>query len=84
MPDEFTDVIIPLDNSFRENYPVIRQGKSEIRSIWIHRGAKINLSSKGDLVIHSYEYSLFDRGQIVREFHYASDLSANTFSSRGQ
>ncbi len=84
VPDEFTDVVIPLDNSCKENYPVILRGKNEIRSIWIHRGAKINVTSTGELKIYSNEYSLFDRGQIVYDFHFSSELSANIYLTRAQ
>jgi hypothetical protein len=41
IPDEFTDVIIPLDITLGKNYPVIRTLNVEVNSLFIEAGAEI-------------------------------------------
>jgi hypothetical protein len=51
VPDEFTDVVIVWDQTMQENYPLVKEAKFEVHSIWIHDGAKLNICYSTDPVI---------------------------------
>jgi hypothetical protein len=56
VPDEFADVIIPFDQSYRKNYPVIRSDAGNVNSIRIACGARIDLAKGGSLGILNPDY----------------------------
>jgi len=66
MPDEFTDVIIPLDNSTSFNYPQIQKGDVEINSLYISPGAML-LLNQFEIVILDVRKSYFKSSQIIRK-----------------
>ena len=45
IPDEFTDVVIPYDETLGKNYPVVQTTNVEINSICIRLGAQIQIES---------------------------------------
>jgi hypothetical protein len=70
VPDEFSDVIIPVDISIDRNYPVINGGTTtvEINSLSIWPGATITLKT-GTLSILDPERSYFSLYQILGNGH---------------
>lgn len=65
VPDEFTDVIIPLDNNPGHPYPVLTEGKTaEINSLHIWPGAYLTVEI-GQLSVHDIERSIYLRSQIL-------------------
>jgi len=75
-PDEFTDVIIPLDNTLSGNYPVIKAKKIEINSLNIFPGASL-VMLKGELSILDPEKSVFEKNQVVRKIKAGKSKEAN-------
>jgi hypothetical protein len=43
IPDEFTDVMIPVDITLGNNYPVISNGSVEVNSLTVSSGAHIQV-----------------------------------------
>ncbi len=64
LPDEFTDVIIPLDDSITDNYPNFKSGRSEINSLSIWPGANLTMKG-GELLILNTDKNYYDRNQIM-------------------
>lgn len=65
VPDEFTDVIIPLDHTSGLNYPTISQVEVEINSLFIYPLAYIELKN-GSIKIVDAGKSLFLNKQIIQ------------------
>ena len=63
LPDEFTDVVIPVDISITYNYPVINS-EAEINSLSVWPGASLTIKN-GSLTIHDTERSNYKRVQIL-------------------
>ncbi len=63
VPDEFTDVIIPLDESQPDNYPVYSDGRQEINSLAIWPGALLHIKG-GELVILDTGKNVYSPEQI--------------------
>ena len=63
LPNEFTDVVIPVDISVTYNYPVIN-GEVEINSLSVWPGAILTIKD-GSLTIHDTERSNYKRVQIL-------------------
>ena len=64
LPDEFTDVVIPVDNTLTNNYPVFTSGEIEINSLSIHSGARLTLK-RSDLFILDPALSEYKPNQII-------------------
>lgn len=64
LPDEFTDVVIPVDNTITNNYPVFKSGDVEINSLCIWSGASLTMK-RGDLFIVNPDMSNYKPTQIV-------------------
>lgn len=64
VPDEFTDVIIPLDQAMSYSYPVVNSATIEINSLHIWPGAILTII-EGELNILDAERSHFKRHQIL-------------------
>lgn len=64
VPDEFTNVIIQVDNSTRHKYPVLNMKQTEINSLSIWPGACIFLK-KGNLYILEPQSNYFNRSQVI-------------------
>src|SRR5687767_4032770 len=64
VPDEFTDVIIPLDIALRYSYPVIQSGYVEINSLHVWPGAILTIVN-GEIHILDAERSNYHRHQII-------------------
>ncbi len=65
IPDELTDVIIPLDESFNDNYPVIENQIPEINSLRIPVGSHLSIQN-GNIIIQCLRKSSFNQKQIIR------------------
>ena len=63
LPDQFTDVVIPVDISITYNYPVIND-EVEINSLSIWPGASLAIKN-GSLTIQDMERSNYKRVQIL-------------------
>lgn len=63
LPDDFTDVFIPVDNTFTANYPVIKSGSVEINSLTMHADASLILKT-GNLSILEPAHSHYRKNQI--------------------
>ena len=63
LPDQFTDVIIPVDISITYNYPVITD-EVEVNSLSVWPGAILTIKD-GTLTIHDTERSNYKRVQIL-------------------
>ena len=64
VPDEFTDVVIPVDIMIERNYPVIRSGDVEINSLSIWPGACLTIK-EGTISVLDRERSYFNWNQII-------------------
>ncbi len=64
IPDEFTDVIIPVDISINYRYPVIKSSATEINSLHIWPGATLTVK-EGEMWILDAERSDYLRNQII-------------------
>lgn len=64
LPDDFTDVFIPVDNTLSCNYPVINAGVVEINSLNMHRDASLFII-KGTLSILDPGKSQYRKNQIT-------------------
>ena len=64
VPDEFSDVVIPLDVSAEAHYPVISRTAAEINSLHIWPGAVLTIN-KGSLEIFDIGKSVFRRHQVI-------------------
>ncbi len=64
LPDEFTDVFIPVDNTLTCNYPVIKSGEVEINSLNMHADASLVIL-KGNLSILDPVKSHYRKNQIL-------------------
>src|SRR5687768_9921310 len=64
VPDEFSDVVIPLDVSADAHYPVISGSMAEINSLHIWPGAVLVIE-KGKVEILDIEKSVFRRHQVI-------------------
>lgn len=80
LPDEFTDVIIQVDNSSRHKYPVLNTNREEINSLRIWPGACLILK-EGNLYVLDAQASYFRHSQVngkgklifIDDPHYVSD-----------
>jgi hypothetical protein len=63
VPDEFTDVIIPLDETQSNNYPVYATGSAEINSLNIWPGAILHIKG-GELIILDTGKNVYSPDQI--------------------
>lgn len=64
VPDEFTDVIIQMDNSSKNKYPVLQMHQIEINSLSIWPGACI-VVKQGTMCIMDPGKNYFNRNQIT-------------------
>ena len=64
VPDEFSDVVIPLDVSAKTKYPVISQTTVEINSLHMWPGTVLTLQ-KAKLEIVDTGKSVFRRHQVI-------------------
>lgn len=64
VPDEFTDVIIQVDNSNKPQYPVLQLQRTEINSLSIRPGACI-VVNQGTLYIMDPGKNYFSSHQII-------------------
>ncbi|MFZ1676511.1 MAG: hypothetical protein WBP41_20675 [Saprospiraceae bacterium] len=64
MPDDFSDVFIPVDNTLICNYPVIIAGEVEINSLNMHHDASL-IILKGNLSILDPGKSNYRKNQIL-------------------
>ena len=64
VPDEFSDVIIPLDVSADAHYPEITRTDAEINSLHMWPGAVLTIN-KGSLEINDIDKSVFRRHQVI-------------------
>ena len=64
LPDEFTDVVIPVDISITYNYPVINTDSVEINSLSIWPGAVLKMK-KGQLTILDPKRCNYSRIQVI-------------------
>lgn len=64
VPDEFTDVIIPFNNSSRQAYPVLEGQRIEINSLSMLPGAIIILDDC-ELTVFNVDRSVFRENQIM-------------------
>src|SRR5688572_13088206 len=64
VPDEFSDVIIPLDVSADAHYPVISRTTVEINSLHMWPGTVLTIN-KGSLEILDIGKSVFRRHQVI-------------------
>lgn len=63
IPDEFTDVVIPLDETQSNNYPVYSEGREEINSLNIWPGAILQVRG-GELIILDTGKNVYSPEQI--------------------
>lgn len=59
IPDQFTDVVIPYDETLGKNYPVVQTATVEINSICIRTGAQIQIE-------YTCEIRLLDADTVLR------------------
>lgn len=64
LPDAFTDVFIPVDNTLSSNYPILQTAGVEINSLTMHPGASI-IIKKGELSILDAGKSHYRQNQIL-------------------
>ncbi|MEP6794054.1 MAG: hypothetical protein ABJB16_06990 [Saprospiraceae bacterium] len=64
LPDDFTDVFIPIDNTLTRNYPIIKTHGVEINSLNMHIDASITIL-KGILSILDSAKSNYRKNQII-------------------
>lgn len=64
VPDEFSDVVIPLDNSADTHYPVISNNTAQVNSLHIWPGAVLRIDN-GKLEILDIEKCVFRRHQVI-------------------
>ncbi|HZV69009.1 MAG TPA: hypothetical protein VFG10_05670 [Saprospiraceae bacterium] len=66
LPDEFTDVCIPYDNTSLVNYPVIKSNEVEINSLFIAPGAMLVLEDSQIYILDPAK-SFYKASQITRQ-----------------
>ncbi|MBK9983745.1 MAG: hypothetical protein IPP15_15475 [Saprospiraceae bacterium] len=69
LPDDFTDVFIPVDNTLTYNYPVIKSDCIEINSLNMHRDASLIILN-GKLSILDSAKSHYRKDQIQGKVKY--------------
>ena len=77
LPDDFTDVFIPVDNTFTANYPVIKSGVVEINSLTMHTYASLTIKA-GYLSILDPSKSHYRKNQITGKVNF-ENLDSNGF-----
>ncbi len=78
LPDDFTDVFIPVDNTLNRNYPIIKADRVEINSLNMHIDASITIL-KGILSIMDPSKSNYRKNQIVGKVKF-EEGNENSFS----